>query len=116
VDTSAGELIQSWAPGAYVVKTFNNVNDTVMADPTTIDGPVTVPLAGNNKEAKARVAVIVTNMGFHTVDAGPIRIARVLEGMVVLKLVPMFEGRHADRWEYYFRPHPQTSDVEPPVE
>jgi predicted dinucleotide-binding enzyme len=115
VDSSAGELIQSWAPGAYVVKTFNNVNDTVMADPTTIDGPVTVPLAGNNAAAKARVGEIVTAMGFPTVDAGPIRIARVLEGMVVLKLVPMFEGRHADRWEYYFRPHPQESDVEPPA-
>ncbi|MGI9307954.1 MAG: NADPH-dependent F420 reductase [Gammaproteobacteria bacterium] len=116
VDTSAGELIQSWAPGAHVVKTFNNVNDSVMADPTSIDGPVTVPLAGNNAAAKARVAVLVEDLGFPTVDAGPIRIARVLEGMVVLKLVPMFEGRHAERWEYYFRPHPQESDIEPPAE
>jgi predicted dinucleotide-binding enzyme len=116
VDSSAGELIQSWAPGAFVVKTFNNVNDSVMADPSTIDGPVTVPLAGNNAAAKARVREIVTALGFPTVDAGPIRIARVLEGMVVLKLVPMFEGRHAERWEYYFRPHPQESDVEPPAE
>jgi predicted dinucleotide-binding enzyme len=116
VDSSAGELIQSWAPGAFVVKTFNNVNDTVMADPGSIDGPVTVPLAGNNAAAKARVSKIVTAMGFPTVDAGPIRIARVLEGMVVLKLVPMFEGRHAERWEYYFRPHPQESDFEPPAE
>lgn len=116
VDTSAGELIQSWAPNAFVVKTFNNVNDSLMADPTGIDGPVTVPLAGNNAAAKARVREIVSGMGFHTVDAGPIRIARVLEGMVVLKLAPMFEGRHGDRWEYYFRPHPQTSDVEPPAE
>jgi predicted dinucleotide-binding enzyme len=116
VETSAGELIQSWAPNAFVVKTFNNVNDTLMADPTGIDGPVTVPLAGNSKEAKTRVQEIVTGMGFHSVDAGPIRIARVLEGMVVMKLVPMFEGRHGERWEYYFRPHPQESDVEPPAE
>ncbi|MDP6436915.1 MAG: NAD(P)-binding domain-containing protein [Gammaproteobacteria bacterium] len=115
VDTSAGELIQSWAPGAFVVKTFNNVNDTIMADPAGIDGPVTVPLAGNNLEAKKRVQEIVTAMGFHSVNAGPIRMARVLEGMVVLKLAPMFEGRHDERWEYYFRPHPQTSDVEPPA-
>ena len=116
VDTSAGELIQSWAPDAYVVKTFNNVNDTIMADPTSIDGPVTVPLAGNNGEAKVRVSEIVTAMGFPTADTGPIRMARVLEGMVVLKLAPMFEGRHQDRWEYYFRPHPQESDIEPPAD
>lgn len=111
VDTSAGELIQSWAPGAHVVKAFNNINDSIMEDPGFIDGPVTVPLAGNNLEAKKRVQAIITNMGFHTVNAGPIRMARVLEGMVVLKLAPMFEGRHDERWEYYFRPHPGAADI-----
>ena len=108
VDSSGGELVQSWAPGASVVKTFNNVNDNIMADPTEVDGPVTVPLAGNDPEAKARVREIVTALGFHTVDVGPIRMSRELEGMVVLKLAPMFEGRIEDRWEYYFRPHPGT--------
>ncbi len=104
VDSSAGEMIQAWAPGAFVVKVFNNMNYTIMADPAAIDGPVTVPLAGNNAAAKARVREIVTAMGFPTVDVGPIRSAWVLEGMVLLKLVPMFEGRNEDRWEYYFRP------------
>ncbi len=108
VDSSAGELVQSWAPGASVVKTFNNVNDDIMADPTEVDGPVTVPLAGNDRAAKARVREIVTALGFHTADVGPIRMSRELEGMVVLKLAPMFEGRIEDRWEYYFRPHPGT--------
>jgi len=108
VESSAGELIQSWAPGAYVVKTFNNVNDNIMAHPSEVDGPVTVPIAGNDREAKARVREIVTALGFDTADVGPIRMARVLEGMVALKLVPMFEGRIEDRWEYYFRPHPGT--------
>lgn len=113
VDSSGGELVQSWAPGASVVKTFNNVNDNIMADPTEVDGPVTVPLAGNDRAAKARVREIVTALGFHTVDVGPIRMSRELEGMVVLKLAPMFEGRIEDRWEYYFRPHPGTqADIE----
>jgi predicted dinucleotide-binding enzyme len=107
VDTSAGEMIQSWAPGAFVVKTFNNMNFTLMADPAAIDGPVTVALAGNDAAAKAWVGELVTAMGFPTIDVGPIRYAWVLEGMVLLKLVPMFEGRRADRWEYYFRPYPQ---------
>jgi hypothetical protein len=59
------------------------------------------------------VQEIVTAMGFHTVNAGPIRMARVLESMVALKLAPMFEGRHDERWEYYFRPHPDAASTEP---
>ena len=107
VDTSAGQLVQSWAPGARVVKTFNNINFMVMADPTVAGGPVTVPLAGDDVEAKSLVRQIVEALGFETVDVGPLRMSRELEGMVVLKLVPMFQGRIQDSWEYYFRPYPE---------
>ena len=107
VDTSAAQMVQSWAPGARVVKTFNNVNFMVMADPAAAGGPVTVPLAGDDSDAKAQVRQIVEALGFETVDVGPLRMSRELEGMVVLKLVPMFQGRIQDSWEYYFRPYPE---------
>ena len=38
VDTSAAQMVQSWAPGARVVKTFNNINFLVMADPAAAGG------------------------------------------------------------------------------
>ncbi len=107
VDTSAGQMVQSWAPGARVVKTFNNINFMVMADPAAAGGPVTVPLAADDAKAKAQVRQIVEALGFETVDVGPLRMSRELEGMVVLKLVPMFQGRIQDSWEYYFRPYPE---------
>ena len=107
VATSAAQMVQSWAPGARVIKTFNNINFMVMADPAAAGGPVTVPLAGDDAEAKADVRQIVEALGFETVDVGPLRMSRELEGMVVLKLVPMFQGRIEDSWEYYFRPYPE---------
>jgi predicted dinucleotide-binding enzyme len=107
VDSSGGELIQSWAPRAKVVKAFNTMQAAVMADPALAGGPVTVPLAGNDAGAKARVAEILRGMGFETADVGPIRHARWLEGMTILYLTPVMSGRPQDSFEFYLRPRPR---------
>lgn len=107
VDTSAGQLVQGWAPGARVVKAFNTVNFLYMKDPAAAGGPITVPLASDDADAKQRVAEIVEAMGFETADVGPLRMSRYTEGMVVLSLTPMFEGRREESWQYYFRKAPR---------
>ena len=103
VDTSAAELIQSWAPRARVVKAFNTIGFHVMADSQAAGGPVTVPLAGDDDAAKAKVAKIVAAMGLESVDVGPLRHARVLEAMVIVYMYPYMSGHRDQAFEFHFR-------------
>lgn len=107
VDTSGGELIQSWAPRAKVVKAFNTMQAKIMADPKLANGPVTIPLVGNDPAAKARVSELARALGFETADVGPIEHARWVEGMTILYLTPTMSGRPQDSFEFYFAPRPR---------
>jgi predicted dinucleotide-binding enzyme len=104
VATSNAELIQALAPDAYVVKAFNTLNFRTMIDPESSGGPVTIPLVGNDAEAKATVAALVEGMGLEPIDLGPVRFAHVLEGMLVIWI----NGRSAGTpYDYYLRQQPQ---------
>lgn len=102
-DTSAGEAIQQWLPGSIVVKAFNTVGFHVIANPEAAGGVVSVPLVGNDAEAKSLVAELVQSMGFETVDVGPLKHARALEMMSMLYIVPYLQDRKEDAFEYYLR-------------
>ena len=103
VDSSSGQLIQEWAPNAHVVKAFNTVGYHIVADPSIANGPVTVPLSGNDNDAKKKVADIVQAMGFETADSGDIRFAHVTEGMASMYFIPYGRRDFPEAFEYYFR-------------
>jgi 8-hydroxy-5-deazaflavin:NADPH oxidoreductase len=103
IESSAGALIQGWAPNAKVVKAFNTVGYHIVADPEHAGGPVTVPLVGNDQDAVEQVSAMVQAMGFETMILGGIEQAHVLEGMASLYFVPYGAGRFDEAFEYYFR-------------
>jgi len=102
VETSSAEMIQRWNPGARVAKTFATLGSYVIDDPGVVGGPVSVPIAADDRAAKEQLATIIAAMGLDPVDAGPLRYARELEAMQRLYGVPFFQRRQA-AWEFYFR-------------
>ena len=101
VETSNAELIQGWAPDAYVVKAFNSLNWRQMVDPDSSGGPISVLLVGDNAEAKAIVAALAEGMGLVPIDLGPLRYARQVEGMLILWINNRYVQN--EPFEYYLR-------------
>jgi len=101
---SNAALIQAAAPGARVVKAFNTLNFRQMVDPETAGGPITIPLAGDDAEAKAVIAGLVEGMGLHPHDIGPLDYAHVLEEMLVIWAASL----QTAPFNYYFQPMPQN--------
>lgn len=99
---SGGELVQSLAPGARVVKAFNTIYYTVMAVPETAGGPVSVLISGDDAAAKARVAELASGLGFEPVDVGPLRTARYTEAMALLLVSRLVSGQRP----FDFQLHP----------
>lgn len=102
---SNAELVQAAAPDARVVKAFNTLNWRQMVDPETSGGAITIAIAGDDAQAKAIVAELVTGMGLEAIDFGPLRYAHVLEEMLV---VWANARSHGAPFNFYLRPQPQN--------
>jgi NADPH-dependent F420 reductase len=85
IDDSNAERIARLAPGAQVVKAFSTLGAETMLDPSLARGPVTVPLVGDDRAAKERVAALAREIGLEAVDVGPLRHARIIEGLHYLR-------------------------------
>ena len=104
-ETSNAEFLQQLAPRAFVVKAFNTMSDQTMSEPDTAGGPVSVPLVGNDPQAKRTVAALVAGMGLEPIDLGPVRYARIVEGMYYLRSNARMLGHP---FNYHLRPQPQN--------
>ncbi len=83
---SNAERLQKAHPGARVVKALNTVNCEVMVQPGALPEPTTVFVAGDDDEARARVATWLQEwFGWQDVlDLGDLTAARGLEAWLLL--------------------------------
>ena len=102
LQTSSAEMIQGWNPGAKVVKTFGTMGSYIIDDPMAGGGVITIPVASDHRHAKEKVAGIVAALGFDPVDFGPLRMARNIEIMQMIYMIPLSQNR-PEGWEFYFR-------------
>lgn len=83
---SLAEQIQRAHPQARVVKALNTVNAYVMVDPGRVPGEHNLFVAGDDAEAKATTAELLTTFGWpraSVIDVGGIAGARALEAYVI---------------------------------
>lgn len=85
-DTSAAEELQALLPRAHVVKAFNTIFASEMASPVVDGQSLDGLFAGDDDSAKQQVAELLSAIGYRPIDAGPLSMARVLEGMGLLNV------------------------------
>jgi len=83
--TSGAEQIAEWAKHARIVKAFNHVYGDLLARGALGDSEApTLFYCGDDVDAKAVVAGLIEDGGYHGVDAGPLKTARYLEPLSML--------------------------------
>lgn len=81
--------------GARVVAAFKDNFSATLPEPIAPQGIVRdVRYAGDNQEDKRTVARLIEDLGFRPLDCGPLKSARVLDGMVTLML--QLDARYAN--------------------
>ena len=85
-DSSAAAEIAAALPHSAVLKAFNTNFAATLAAGTTGEASATVLIAGDNTQAKALLADVVTAAGLRAIDAGALRRARELEALGFLQI------------------------------
>jgi len=81
---SLAAAIAKAAPGARVLKAFNQFGAEFHADPKLGEHAVDVFIAGDDDAAKKTLSELASKAGFSPIDAGPLRNAAVLENLAML--------------------------------
>ena len=94
--SSAEDLAKTVASGVKVVKAFNTTFAGALLSGQVAGQPLDVFIAGDDTDAKSKVAQLVKDGGMRAIDAGPLHRARQIEGMQLLHIV--LQGTPGTNW------------------
>ncbi|MBT8441936.1 MAG: NAD(P)-binding domain-containing protein [Gammaproteobacteria bacterium] len=100
------EQVQALAKGARVVKALSLTNARNMNPDRKFPEPISVPLAGDDPDAKAVVIQLVEELGLDATDVGALYNARYLEAMAPLYVYMNAFHRSPGGFEYHFTAAP----------
>ena len=82
--TSGAEQVAQWATGAKVYKVFNQTGFNVMANPVFNGRRAVMFVCGDDDAHKPTVLQLASDIGFESIDAGGLVVARLLEPYAML--------------------------------
>ena len=94
--SSAEDVAKAIDSGAKVVKAFNTIYAGTLLEGEVDGQPLDVFIAGNDANAKNKVAQLVKDSGMRPVDTGALNRARQIEGMQLLHIVT--QGTLGTNW------------------
>jgi NADPH-dependent F420 reductase len=94
--SSAEEVAKAAAPGAKVIKAFNTTYAGTLLAGQVAGQPLDVFIAGDDADAKAKVAQLAKDGGLRPIDTGPLNRARQIEAMQLLHIV--VQGTLGTNW------------------
>ncbi|HEX9161893.1 MAG TPA: transmembrane reductase oxidoreductase, partial [Thermoanaerobaculia bacterium] len=103
--SSGAEQLAAKLAGAHVVAAFQTVPSEVLFDVFESRNKATRPslvYCGDSAEAKRAAAILIRDVGFDPVDAGPLRIARYTEPFALLIGQLAYEGEEGPELAYRF--------------
>ena len=84
--SSAEDVAKAIASGAKVVKAFNTTYASTLLAGEVAGQPLDVFIAGDDADAKNKVAELIRDGGMRPIDTGPLSRARQIEGMQLLHI------------------------------
>ena len=108
-DTSGAEQLAALAPHSFVFKTLNQTGVENIAGARAYHPKPVMFVAGADSAKKRVVLELVAELGFESVDAGPLVAARLLEPLAMLWIELAMKRGHARDFAFALVKHPKNA-------